>query len=83
MGPEGLSSAPSTESSSRVVVLARRYLDEKDARATMRLDEWAAEAKRDRKNGVKPWNVPAMASEKKRASHATPATKKRRTAERP
>jgi hypothetical protein len=49
----------------------------------MRLDEWAAEAKRDRKNGVKPWNVPAMASEKKRASHATPATKKRRTAERP
>ena len=83
MGPEGLSSAPSTESSSRDVVLARRYLDEKDARATMRLDEWAAEAKRDRKNGVKPWNVPAMASEKKRAIHATPALKKRRTAEHP
>ena len=68
---------------SRVVVMARRYLDEKDARAKMRLDEWAAEAKRDRKNGVKPWNVPAMASEKKRAIHATPALKKRRTAERP
>jgi len=68
---------------SRVVVMARRYLDEKDARATMRLDEWAAEAKRDRGDGVKPWNVPAMASEKKRAIHATPALKKRRTAEHP
>lgn len=73
-----------TESSSRVVVLARRYLDEKDARATMRLDEWAAEARRDRGDGVKPWNVPAMASEKKKSrADATPARKKRRTAEHP
>jgi hypothetical protein len=38
---------------SRVVVMARRYLDEKDARAKMRLDEWAAEAKRDRARDAK------------------------------
>lgn len=70
---------------SRVVVMARRYLDEKDARAKMRLDEWAAEAKRDRARDAKkktksasPWNVPAMASERVKAS---PARKKTRTAE--
>ena len=69
---------------SRVVVMARRYLDEKDARAKMRLDEWAAEAKRDRardakkKKNASPWNVPAMASERVKAS---PARKKTRTAE--
>ena len=68
---------------SRVVVMARRYLDEKDARAKMRLDEWAAEAKRHRardakKKSASPWNVPAMASERVKAS---PARKKTRTAE--
>ena len=68
---------------SRVVVMARRYLDEKDARAKMRLDEWAAEAKRHRardgnKKCASPWNVPAMASERVKAS---PARKKARTAE--
>lgn len=69
---------------SRVVVMARRYLDEKDARAKMRLDEWAAEAKRDatrrdaKKKRASPWNVPAMASERVKAS---PARKKTRTAE--
>ena len=68
---------------SRVVVMARRYLDEKDARAKMRLDEWAAEAKRHRardgnKKCASPWNVPAMASERVKAS---PARKKKRTAE--
>ena len=68
---------------SRVVVMARRYLDEKDARAKMRLEEWAAEAKRHRardgnKKCASPWNVPAMASERVKAS---PARKKARTAE--
>ena len=68
---------------SRVVVMARRYLDEKDARAKMRLEEWAAEAKRHRardgnKKCASPWNVPAMASERVKAS---PARKKTRTAE--
>ena len=36
-----------------MVVMARRYLDEKDARAKMRLDEWAAEAKRHRARDAK------------------------------
>ena len=77
-----------TESSSRVVVLARRYLDEKDARAKMRLDEWAAEAKRHRardakKKSASPWNVPAMASKTMVSERvkASPARKKTRTAE--
>ena len=77
--------AVDTAVDSRVVVMARRYLDEKDARAKMRLDEWAAEAKRDRardannkKKNASPWNVPAMASERVKAS---PARKKKRTAE--
>jgi hypothetical protein len=75
--------AVDTAVDSRVVVMARRYLDEKDARAKMRLEEWAAEAKRHRardgnKKCASPWNVPAMASERVKAS---PARKKARTAE--
>ena len=75
--------AVDTAVDSRVVVMARRYLDEKDARAKMRLEEWAAEAKRHRardgnKKCASPWNVPAMASERVKAS---PARKKKRTAE--
>ena len=73
---------------SRVVVMARRYLDEKDARAKMRLDEWAAEAKRHRardakKKSASPWNVPAMASKTMASERvkASPARKKTRTAE--
>ena len=64
----------------REVVLARRYLDERDARAKMRLDEWAAEARRRRDDGASsaaPWNVPAMASE---LVKATPTSKRARTA---
>ena len=45
--------AVDTAVDSRVVVMARRYLDEKDARAKMRLDEWAAEAKRHRARDAK------------------------------
>ena len=80
--------AVDTAVDSRVVVMARRYLDEKDARAKMRLDEWAAEAKRHRardakKKSASPWNVPAMASKTMASERvkASPARKKTRTAE--